>query len=217
MKIRIPQNNFERGEISPAMTMRTDLNTYVQGAEEVRNLFLLAEGGVKRRTGSEYIATLNGTPNLSNRLEQRLEPFLFSDDERYIMCFSNARLDIFRINASTGAITTLTAITQDTSSNALPFTQARLERMTITQNADVMFVAHPDFMIRKITRTSATAFEVSTFAFDETDANDQKFQPYFAFATSGTTLTPSATSGSGVTLTTSANYFDSAHVGTIIR
>ena len=217
MKIRIPQNNFERGEISPAMTMRTDLNTYVQGAEEVRNLFLLAEGGVKRRTGSEYIATLNGTPNLSNRLEQRLEPFLFSDDEKYIMCFSNARLDIFRINASTGAVTALTAVTQDTSSNALPFTQARLERMTITQNADVMFVAHPDFMIRKITRTSATAFEVSTFAFDETDANDQKFQPYFAFATSGTTLTPSATSGSGVTLTTSANYFNSAHVGTIIR
>ena len=126
MKIRIPQNNFERGEISPAMTMRTDLNTYVQGAEEVRNLFLLAEGGVKRRTGSEYIATLNGTPNLTNRLEQRLEPFLFSDDERYIMCFSNARLDIFRINASTGAVTALTAITQDTSSNALPFTQARL-------------------------------------------------------------------------------------------
>ena len=217
MKIRIPQNNFERGEISPAMTMRTDLNTYVQGAEEVRNLFLLAEGGVKRRTGSEYIATLNGTPNLTNRLEQRLEPFLFSDDERYIMCFSNARLDIFRINASTGAVTALTAITQDTSSNALPFTQARLERMTITQNADVMFVAHPDFMIRKITRTSATAFEVSTFAFDETTANDQKFQPYFAFATSGTTLTPSATSGSGVTLTTSTNYFNSAHVGTIIR
>ena len=43
MKIRIPQNNFERGEISPSMTMRTDLNTYVQGAEEVRDLFLLAE------------------------------------------------------------------------------------------------------------------------------------------------------------------------------
>ena len=106
------------------MTMRTDLNTYVQGAEEVR--ILLAEGGVKRRTGSEYVATLNGTPNLTNRLEQRLEPFLFSDDERYIMCFSNARLDIFRINASTGAVTALTAITQDTSSNA-SFTQARLE------------------------------------------------------------------------------------------
>ena len=150
MKIRIPQNNFERGEISPAMTMRTDLNTYVQGAEEVRNLFLLAEGGVKRRTGSDYVATLQGTPNLSNRVEQRLESFLFSDDERYIMAFSNARIDIFRINASTGAITTLTAVTQDTSSASLPFTQARLERMTITQNADVMFVAHPDFMIRKI-------------------------------------------------------------------
>ena len=99
----------------------------------------------------------------------------------------------------------------------MPLLKQDLSVWTITQNADVMFVTHQRFMIRKITRTSATAFEVSTFEFDETTANDQKFQPYFAFATSGTTLTPSATSGSGVTLTTSTNYFNSAHVGTIIR
>ena len=217
MKIRIPQNNFERGEISPSMTMRTDLNTYVQGAEEVRDLFLLAEGGVKRRAGSSYVGTLNGTPNLSNRLEMRLEPFMFSDDERYIMAFSNARLEIYRINASTGALSALTALTADTSSASLPWTTARLERLTITQNADVMFVAHPDFMVRKITRTSATAFAVSTFAFDATTADDEKYQPYFSFQASGVTLTPQATSGTGKTMTTSADYWNSSHVGTIIR
>ena len=217
MKIRIPQNNFERGEISPSMTMRTDLNTYVQGAEEVRDLFLLAEGGVKRRAGSSYVGTLNGTPNLSNRLEMRLEPFMFSDDERYIMDFSNARLEIYRINASTGALSALTALTADTSSASLPWTTARLERLTITQNADVMFVAHPDFMVRKITRTSATAFAVSTFAFDATTADDEKYQPYFSFQASGVTLTPQATSGTGKTMTTSADYWNSSHVGTIIR
>ena len=217
MKIRIPQNNFERGEISPSMTMRTDLNTYVQGAEEVRDLFLLAEGGVKRRAGSSYVGTLNGTPNLSNRLEMRLEPFMFSDDERYIMAFSNARLEIYRINASTGALSALTALTADTSSASLPWTTARLERLTITQNADVMFVAHPDFMVRKITRTSATAFAISTFAFDATTADDEKYQPYFSFQASGVTLTPQATSGTGKTMTTSADYWNSSHVGTIIR
>ncbi len=217
MKIRIPQNNFERGEISPSMTMRTDLNTYVQGAEEVRDLFLLAEGGVKRRAGSSYVGTLNGTPNLSNRLEMRLEPFMFSDDERYIMAFSNARLEIYRINASTGALSALTALTADTSSASLPWTTARLERLTITQNADVMFVAHPDFMVRKITRTSATAFAVSTFAFDTTTADDEKYQPYFSFQASGVTLTPQATSGTGKTMTTSADYWNASHVGTIIR
>ena len=217
MKIRIPQNNFERGEISPSMTMRTDLNTYVQGAEEVRDLFLLAEGGVKRRAGASYVGTLNGTPNLSNRLEMRLEPFMFSDDERYIMAFSNARLEIYRINASTGALSALTALTADTSSASLPWTTARLERLTITQNADVMFVAHPDFMVRKITRTSATAFAVSTFAFDATTADDEKYQPYFSFQASGVTLTPQATSGTGKTMTTSADYWNSSHVGTIIR
>ena len=217
MKIRIPQNNFERGEISPSMTMRTDLNTYIQGAEEVRDLFLLAEGGVKRRAGSSYVGTLNGTPNLSNRLEMRLEAFVFSDDERYIMAFSNARLEIYRINASTGALSVLTALTADTSASALPWTTARLERLTITQNADVMFVAHPEFMVRKITRTSATVFAVSTFAFDATTTDDQKYQPYFSFQASGVTLTPQATSGTGKTMTTSADYWNSNHVGTIIR
>ena len=217
MKIRIPQNNFERGEISPSMTMRTDLNTYIQGAEEVRDLFLLAEGGVKRRAGSSYVGTLNGTPNLSNRLEMRLEAFVFSDDERYIMAFSNARLEIYRINASTGALSALTALTADASASALPWTTARLERLTVTQNADVMFVAHPEFMVRKITRTSATAFSVSTFTFDATTSDDQKYQPYFAFQESGVTLTPQATSGTGKTMTTSADYWNSGHVGTIIR
>ena len=217
MRVRIPQNNFERGEISPSMTMRTDLNTYVQGAEEVRNLFLLAEGGVKRRAGSEWLSTFGITPNTSNRVEVRLEPFLFSDDERYIMAFSNARLDIFRIVASTGAVTALTALTADSGSSALPWTTARLERMTFTQNADVMFIAHPDFMVRKITRTSATAFSVSTMAFDATTADDEKYQPYFAFQESGVTLTPQATSGTGKTMTTSEDYWNSSHVGTIIR
>ena len=46
-RIRVPLNNFERGEVSPSMTSRTDLNVYVQSAEKVRNFFLMAEGGVK--------------------------------------------------------------------------------------------------------------------------------------------------------------------------
>tara|TARA_R110000787_G_scaffold17974_3_gene55510 strand:- start:7658 stop:9670 length:2013 start_codon:yes stop_codon:yes gene_type:complete len=217
MKVRIPQNNFERGEISPSMRMRTDLNTYVQGAEEVRNLFLLAEGGVKRRAGTEWLHTFTGTPNTANRVEIRLEPFLFSDDERYIMAFYNAGLKVFRINASTGVVSLVATITADSASASLPWTTARLERMTFTQNADVMFIAHPDFMIRKITRTSVTAFSVTTFAFDETVADDQTYQPYFSFQASGVTLTPQATSGTGKTMTTSADYWNSSHVGTIIR
>ena len=54
-------------------------------------------------------------------------------------------------------------------------------------------------------------------AFDATTADDEKYQPYFAFQESGVTLTPQATSGTGKTMTTSEDYWNSSHVGTIIR
>ncbi len=43
------------------------------------------------------------------------------------------------------------------------------------------------------------------------------YQPYTKFHGSGVTLNPSAVSGTGITLTTSTNYWTSDHVGTIVR
>ena len=216
-RIRVPLNNFERGEVSPSMTSRTDLNVYVQSAEKCRNFFLMAEGGVKRRPGTEFIHKFTTiTVDNAKRLQVKIEPFLFSDDERYIVAFSAGRCDFFRIVASTGAISHIQALTADTDSTTLPWTVDTIEHQTIAQSADNMFVAHSSHIQMRIVRTGLTTFEVRKFAFDETTANDEKFQPYFAFQESGVTLTPSGTSGN-ITLTTSANYFESGHVGTIVR
>ena len=216
-RIRVPLNNFERGEVSPSMTSRTDLNVYVQSAEKCRNFFLMAEGGVKRRPGTEFIHKFTTiTVDNAKRLQVKIEPFLFSDDERYIVAFSAGRCDFFRIVASTGAISHIQALTADTDSTALPWTVDTIEHQTIAQSADNMFVAHSSHIQMRIVRTGLTTFEVRKFAFDETTANDERFQPYFAFQESGVTLTPSGTTGN-ITLTTSANYFESGHVGTIVR
>ena len=32
----------------------------------------------------------------------RIEPFIFSDDEKYIIAFSNTRIDIFQIDPTDG-------------------------------------------------------------------------------------------------------------------
>jgi len=217
-RIRIPLNNFERGEVSPSMTSRTDLNVYVQSAEKVRNFFLMAEGGLKRRPGTEFIHKFTTvTVDNSKRLQVKIEPFLFSDDERYIVAFSAGRCDFFRIVASTGAISHIQGLTTDTDSATLPWTVDTIEDQTIAQSADNMFVAHKSHIQMRIIRTGLTTFEVRKFAFDETTASDQKFQPYFTFQESGVTLTPQATSGSGKTMTTSSAYWESGHVGTIVR
>ena len=63
-----------------------------------------------------------------------------------------------------------------------------------------------------IVRTALNRFELRSFSFDTSLDGNRIFQPYYNFQDSNTTLTPSGTTGS-VTLTTSKDYFVSAHVG----
>ena len=52
-RVRVPQNSFQFGEISPSLTSRTDSPVYTNAAEKVRNFFIKGEGGVKK-TAEEF-------------------------------------------------------------------------------------------------------------------------------------------------------------------
>ena len=144
----------------------------------------------------------------------RLEPFIFSSDEKYVCAFSSGKIEIFRVNTDGSFNSLATTLTTDSASAALPFTDANLQEFTYAQSGDFMFIAHNDFMPRELVRTGLTSFEVRTFTFDTSADGNKKLQPYYHFQASGVTITPSATSGNGITLTTSAAYFNANHVGT---
>lgn len=213
-RVRVPLNNFQFGEVSPSLTSRTDTKVYTNAAEEVRNFFIRSEGGLKKRTGTKRWANFGANPAHSTNLRQsvRIEPFIFSDDEKYIIAFSNERIEIFQISPTTGNISSIQSITGQSwlvNTTAAPY----LEEITFAQQGDVMFIAHQTFMIRLLTRTSLTTFAVDTFNFDESRDGNEIYQPYFPFQALGTTISASATTGSGVTLTSSDDYFTSNHVG----
>ena len=213
-RVRVPLNNFQFGEVSPSLTSRTDTKVYTNAAEEVRNFFIRSEGGLKKRTGTKRWANFGANPAHSTDLRQsvRIEPFIFSDDEKYIIAFSNERIEIFQISPTTGNISSIQSITGQSwlvNTTAAPY----LEEITFAQQGDVMFIAHQTFMIRLLTRTSLTTFAVDTFNFDESRDGNEIYQPYFPFQALGTTISASATTGSGVTLTSSDDYFTSNHVG----
>ena len=214
-RVRVPLNNFQFGEVSPALTSRTDTKVYTNAAEQVRNFFIRSEGGLKKRTGTKRWANFGSNPAHSSDLRQsvRIEPFIFSDDEKYIIAFSNERIEIFQISPTTGNISSIQSITGQTwlvNTTAAPY----LEEITFAQQGDVMFIAHQTFMIRLLTRTSLTTFAVSTFNFDQSRDGNEIYQPYFPFQPLGVTISSSATTGTGATLTTSDDYFTSDHVGT---
>lgn len=208
-KVKIPFNSFQFGELSPSFLSRVDTQLYQAGAQKVRNFVILNEGGVKKRPGTEYIYEFGTTRDDSNEMEIRLEPFIFSDDERYIFAFSNNKLEIFGVTAA-GVVDTSPAdtLTNASESNVCPWTTAKLKEITMASSGDVMIVCHTSFNPVVIRRTSSDTFEARNFAFDE-DVLDSNVsapkQPYFDFQAQGVTLTPSVTTagvgGTGRTLT----------------
>lgn len=214
-KVRVPITNFQFGEISDSTIMRTDSPVYQASAQRVENLLVRAEGGVVKRAGLRNLYDFGLTRDTTKRLQLRLMPFIFSDDERYIVAVEDAKVRCFRI--VNGTITLVSTLTQDTNTNALPFDEEYLHEYTYAQSGDVLFICHPLFAPRMIIRTGLTSFECTPYSFDERSDGKEIYQPYSIFHPASATLDPSASSGTGVTFTTSIPYFTADHVGVTMR
>jgi len=227
-KVRVAQNSFQFGEASDSLIMRTDSQVYRGSAQSLQNMVVMAEGSVKKRFGLKHIHDYSITFNSSYPEQSHLMPFIFDSNEEYIISVEHQKVRCFRL-LTDGTISLVATITQDVDSATLPFDREYLQELTYAQSGDVMWICHPLFAPRLLVRTSLTAFQVETYSFDKSADNKRNFQPYTSFHAAGVTLDPSATTGSNVTLTTSASYWDttgsqsggnypnSKHIGTIIR
>ena len=220
-KVRVPLTNFKYGEVSPSLYSRTDTELYNQSAQRVENFFLRAEGGVIKRPALEKIYQFDITVDGTKVQQARLLPFIFSDDEQYVVSLEHQKVRVFLINPTTGAVALTATLTQDINSQTLKFDHDFIHEYTFAQAGDVMFICHPTFMPQQLIRTSLSSFQVEPFVFDQKSDNKQIYQPYFNFQKSGVTLDVSKTSGTGATLTTGSAYWDtsspSKHIGTTIR
>ena len=197
MGIKSIQTNFSSGELHPKMNMRVDTGAYQNGAKKLRNVMIFNQGGVGRRSGTSYLATLAG--------QSRLISFDFSYDERYVFAFSNTELRIYSLTGTLHQTIT-----------GCPWTTGILFDITYTQIADVMIICHPTMATQIVTRTGATTFTRAAFSFLSSINSDKTYQPYYKFADDTVTLSLSGTTGS-VTVTSSAAYFTSAYVGLRLR
>ena len=142
-RVRVPLNNFQFGEISPSLTSRTVTKVYTNAGEQVRNFFIRSEGGLKKRTGTKRLHNFGSNPAFtalaSLRQSVRIEPFIFSDDEKYIIAFSNTRIEIFQISPTDGTVSSIQSLTSQ--SWLVNTTSASyLEEITFAQQGDLMFI-----------------------------------------------------------------------------
>jgi hypothetical protein len=148
MAIKVQQVTFGGGELSPDVYARVDTEAYFRACRRARNVYITPQGPAVRREGLKYIATAAGAG--------RLVPFEFNTVQKYMLLFTNARMEVYKNGVYQTAVT---------SSPITNITTARLTQFNFTQSADKLFIVHPDFQPIEITRTSDTAWTAANVSF----------------------------------------------------
>lgn len=150
VQVRTYQTAFVGGELASTVLGRIDKEFFTKGAEEARNVYVMAEGGLARREGLQFIDATT-TSQIG-----RLVSFEFNDIQEYLLVFTPGEFkvyknDVLQTTVTASPISTLTA--------------AIIDEMNFTQSADVLILVHKDLQPIEISRTSDTVWTGASITF----------------------------------------------------
>lgn len=90
-KTHIIWTTFSSGELSPLLDGQINFDKYYTGVKTLENFLPRPQGPVSNRPGFKYIA---GTK--TNTAKSRLVPFIFSDEQAYVLEFGDQYIRFFR-------------------------------------------------------------------------------------------------------------------------
>lgn len=192
-RLRQIKTTFTAGEVSRALLGRGDLRAYENGALTLRNVFIQPTGGVTRRAGLRFVDNAAGNG--------RLLAFEFSVEQTYLLVLTDQELAIYADETLLDTI-------------AAPWSADQIAQVSSIQSADTLLLTHPDIPPKKLTRNIGGVWLLQDWDFYIADHAIE--QPYFKFAETSVTLTPSATTGV-ITLTASGDVFTEDHENTRLR
>lgn len=170
----IIQVNGTRGELSPYLRARIDIDHYQGGMAEVRNWILMRYGGWTRMPGTIY---LGAQRDMATEVG-RLLPFKFNVEQVYAI---EAVPGFFRFWTSEGQVLDAGVPYEI----ATPYVAADLKWLHLRQLGDVVYITCPNKKTKLLTRLGEIDWTL-------TDYNPLD-GPYMPLNTTGTTLTPADT------------------------
>ncbi|MFN4287566.1 MAG: hypothetical protein ACK4E3_03615 [Brevundimonas sp.] len=194
---QVQQESFEAGEIGRDHLWRADLKVRARSAESLANCRLRISGALDARPGTLWRDNLDGDGWVHA---------LTLGQSVFILVLTAETLEVWN-KATRTKVQTVTGC---------GWTAAFLPDIEVATGPTQAFVYHPQMPTQVIERSTAGVWSVSAFTFDGGIGNSIR-QPYYRFADKGVTVTPSALSGTGVTLTASAASFVAGHVGKRFR
>lgn len=146
-KSRLIQSNMTAGEIAPTLRGRIDINKYYNGLSKAENVIILPHGGLRRRPGlakiqDSYVGQ-----------DARIEGFIFSVTQSYLILFTPLEITIFR-----------DGIIQSVEVSPYPTIDV-IRNLDVIQSADTMILVHEDYAPMQLQRQgSDTNWALSTIA-----------------------------------------------------
>lgn len=195
--------NFTAGEFSPLMAGRVDVKYYPNACRKMRNFVALQQGPARRRAGTRFVSEVKDSADRT-----WLWRFEFNVEQAYVLEFGDQYI---RFYANHGVVESAPATPLEV---ATPYTAADLITdigtfaLSFVQSGDILYICHPDFAPRKLSRTGPAAFSLSTL-----EPRGGPFQDIDPDET--ITVYASASTGTAQTLTASSAIFDAAHVGSL--
>lgn len=177
-------SNFTAGELSPRMKGRVDVSKYYNGCETLLNFVVMPQGGVTRRPGTMYVVAAANQASAS-----RLIPFVFSTVQAYQIEFSDGTARFYMNDGQIASGGSPVAL-------SIPYAAAELAALGYAQSQDTLFLCHPSYATRSLTRSSHTIWSIQTLTFRD--------GPYLPVNVTTTTLNISGRTGT-ITVTASSS------------
>jgi len=122
----VRQTSFASGELAPTLQGRADLPQYATGLRRCRNFFISKHGACVSRPGMRHVATLGATG------AHRLVPFVWSEQDAFLLVFSTRRLRVYRQGLPVSR------------SFTTPYAAFDLPKLKFAQVGRYMTITHPD-------------------------------------------------------------------------
>ena len=139
MRTKVTQTNFTGGEMSETLAGRVEIEQYYKSCSKARNVIIMPHGGLKRRGGLRKISG-----SYINKY-CRLEAFVFSTTQTYLIVISTNLIHIYKDGAQVATVTS-------------PYTTVTMiDSLDFVQSADTIIMVQEDVAPKKLVRGATDA------------------------------------------------------------
>jgi len=183
------QPAFTGGEISPDVASRVDIDKYQLALLQAENAIVRPYGAVTKRPGLIYCGATKKAAKKSI-----LWPFKFDVSVNYLLEFGDKYVRVWKDGVYLNVEV------------ATPFEEADLPSLRFVQSVDVLYICSGKYPVKRLMRYAENNWQLADMDYIQPPMGELN-------PDEDLTITPSALTGTGITLTASSSLFTANHVG----